>query len=354
MLSDRVRRLIGLWLVTALIAGATATPAGAAEVRDYDLGSVSLPDPGPKGPLPVRLWGAIGLPGGPGPHPLVIVAHGRHGDNCPPAPGDSFEWPCYAREQRNDLGLRYLVRALAERGVAAIAPDLNGAYTIGWGEPDDQRRWPRVVNRTMSELAKEATAGGGRFGVSVQGRVDLGRLGVLGHSRSGHNGAQLVRGRAGNTSPAKIASGQGPIDSLLLLAPAYKGASLPDLEVAIVTSRCDADVPGEGRRYLERARRQPDRDEPAFLVRLDGANHSFYNRTLSALGRDDGRFAPAPGCGRRERLASGRQQRWIDRFASGFFAAELRGAPRPGWMRLRGPEPGQLFGLPVGYERLVP
>ena len=79
-----------LAVVAAVLAAAlTAVPAaGAAAVRNYDLGVVNRPDPGPKGPIPVRLWGAIGVPSGPGPHPLVIVAHGRHGDNCPPTAGD--------------------------------------------------------------------------------------------------------------------------------------------------------------------------------------------------------------------------------------------------------------------------
>lgn len=49
-------------------------------VRAYDLGEIAIDDGGPLGPLPVRLWGAIGVPSDPGPHPLVIVAHGRHGD----------------------------------------------------------------------------------------------------------------------------------------------------------------------------------------------------------------------------------------------------------------------------------
>ena len=48
--------------------------------------------------------------------------------------------------QRNDLA-RGTVAALARRGIAAIAPDLNAAYTGGWGEPNDRARWPRLVNR---------------------------------------------------------------------------------------------------------------------------------------------------------------------------------------------------------------
>ena len=100
-------------------------------VRVYNLGPADLPDAGPRGPLPVRLWGTIGVPAAPGPHPLVIVAHGRDGDGCPIDEQDFPTWPCFATEQRNDLGLRHGVRALAERGFVAIAPNLNGAFTAG-------------------------------------------------------------------------------------------------------------------------------------------------------------------------------------------------------------------------------
>ena len=336
--------------------------SGAATVRNYNLGDTTIPDPDPKGPLPVRLWGVIGVPDGPGPHPLVVIAHGRHGDNCPrlPGPTPQFEWPCYDREQRNDHGLRHIVKALGERGVAAIAPDLNGAFTFGWGPAADERRWPRIIDRTLLELATDVGDGGSRFGIPLGGRIDLTRIGLLGHSRSGHHIVRFARSRADNTSDSEVGSGQGPIDALLPLAPVYRGAGLrgkvplPDLPTAIVLSQCDGDVPRQGRRYFTQAHNDEDRTEPAFLVRLEGANHTFYNHTLSEIGLDDGGHSGLPDCSKRERLKPAVQQSWIDKFSSSFFAATLRGARRPSWMRLQGPEPTRLYGLPVAYDRLAP
>jgi hypothetical protein len=168
----------------------------------------------------------------------------------------------------------------------------------------------------------------------------MGRIGLLGHSRSGLNAVQMAR-----TGP--------PFRSLFLLAPVF-GSALPrEIETAIVAARCDADVPGEARRFFTQAQDQAGRDEPVFFIRLEGANHNYFNRTLSELGRDDGRFAPAPGCGNDDRLAAGQQQRWIDRAAAAFFAAELRGAVRPRWMRRTGLV-RRIAGLPILLRRLIP
>lgn len=330
-------------MATLCVVPSVAAAPGAIEVRDYDLGVAGLPDAGPKGPIPVRLQGAIAVPDGSGPYPLVVVAHGRHGDDCPHSRDFVFVWPCWERELRSDLGMRHLVEALAERGVAAIAPDLNAAFTIGWNDRtgDRHRRlWPAVVDRTIAELGASVAGGDNAFGLPLQGRIDAGRLGVLAHSLSGADAVGYASG--------------GPVAALLLLAPAFNGLSLPDIETAIVAARCDYDVPGEARRYFDRARGSARR-EPVFFVRLDGASHNYFNSTLSRLGRDDGKYLlTANGCHRAERLPASRQQGWIDRFAAAFFATELRGAVAPAWMRPAGPLPRRIYGLPVGYDRLVP
>ena len=332
-------------VAAALLAlAAPVAPAGAsARVGDYDLGVVEIPDEGPKGPIPVRLWGAVGVPEGQGPFPLVVVAHGRHGDGCPLAAGHLTRWPCWGTELRSDLGMRHLVAALARRGVAAIAPDLNAAFTIGWNDPTGERRlelWPAIVERTLAALGEADAGAGPDFGLPLAGRLDLARPGLLAHSLSG---AEAVR-----------YSETHPVSSLLLLAPAFEGRlALPPLEIAIVAARCDYDVPGQARRWFDRARRRARR--PVFLVRLEGASHDYFNSTLSDEGRDDGAYlSSAPGCRPRERLSAARQQGWIDRFGASYFATELRGAHRPRWMRLRGPAPRLLFGAAVGYRRFVP
>jgi hypothetical protein len=338
-----IRALAAALAVTAALCVGLSATAEAAQVRNYDLGVVELPDAGPKGPIPVRFQGAIGVPDGPGPYPLVVVAHGRHGDDCPHSRQFVFVWPCWGRELRSDLGMRHLVEALAERGVAAVAPDLNAAFTIGWNDRSGDRHeklWPAVVDRTLAELGAAVQGGGGAFRLPLLGKIDAAGPGVLAHSLSG---AEAVRYAGGH-----------PVSALLLLAPAYNGGALPELDTAIVAARCDYDVPGEARRYFGRAKRSP-RKAPVFFASLDGASHNYFNSTLSQKGRDDGRYLRgSEGCRPLQRLSASRQQGWIDRFAAAFFAAELRGAARPTWMRFDAPFPKRIYGLPVGYDRLAP
>jgi dienelactone hydrolase len=310
-------------------------------VRNYNLGRVELPDQSTFGPLPVRLWGAIGAPTGAGPHPLVVVAHGRHGDNCPIGPGDAEKWPCFRRERRNDLGLRHVVRALAERGMVAVAPDLNGAFTAGWGEPDDRRRWPRIVRRTIREVERDAQMGGARFGIDLLNRVDFAHVGLLGHSISGHHAVRL-----GDRRPGVV--------SLFLLAPISLGARLPDLPTAVVLGTCDGDTGREGRAYLKQARRQSQRQRPVFQVLLERANHNYFNRTLSRRRIDD---APLnlKRCRPSRRLRARAQQRWLRHAAADFFAVTLRKARRPAWLRRAGNRPPRrVYGLPVRVRRHAP
>lgn len=338
------RRVVTVLLaLAALLCAASATAASAAQVRNYDLGVVELPDAGPKGPIPIRLWGAVGVPDGPGPFPLVVVAHGRHGDDCPHTPKFVFKWPCWDRELRTDLGMRHLVAALAKRGVAAIAPDLNGAFTIGWNDRSGNRHrklWPAVVDRTLAELATSSASGDGRFGLPLAGRIDVADPGLLAHSLSGDEAARYA--------------GTHPVSSLLLLAPAFNGAPLADVETAIVAAECDYDVPGEAHRYFERAEHSARR-RPVYFASLDGASHNYFNATLSGLGRDDGKYlSRSKGCRPLERLSANVQQGWIDRFAAAFFATALRGASAPRWMAPAGAIPKRIYGRPVVFDRFVP
>lgn len=322
---------------------ASAAPGltrGAIVAEDYDLGVRQFRQPGLTGRfarMPIRLWGTIAAPATPGPHPVVLVAHGAHGDNCP---GEFGTWPCFAREQRNDLGFRYLVRALARAGFVAFAPDLNAAHTGGWGElaGGEAVRFGQVVDAMLAEIGRASRGSPTKFGVPLKGKADLTRLGLLGHSRGGMNVLEWARGKKA-------------VESVFLLAPFHDPAKrIGDVPTTVLLGTCDGDTGLVGGKYFAALKGRP-RSTPAFELTPAGANHNYYNQTLASKKADD---APAGGAGCRpsQRLSAKAQQSFLVRVSVDHFTVGVLGAPAVGWMT--GPIDGQLYGRRIAVERIVP
>lgn len=358
-------------LLVLLIIAATATVASAGgagsitrtssvpTVREYDLGVRQFPQPlgGRFTKMPIRLWGAVGVPAGRGPFPVVIVGHGAGGTGCPANPNpqaDASVWPCWDVAQRNDLGMRYLVRALAARGFVAVAPDFNAAFTDGWGEPLENLRYGQVLDATTAELAK-ANRGGTRFGVSLRGKLDLTRLGAAGHSRGGWQVQHWAEQRMGRTGAADVAAGRGRVGALLLIQATYNEVepSTPSsVPLTVIVGQCDGDVGFEPSRNYLRASRDRKRSAPIFKILLHGANHVFFNTTWTGQGRDDGQRVETAAC-RRKRLTANEQRPWLGPVAVDVFRQGLGISTAP-WMRRGAPFPDRLAGLSVATNRLYP
>ncbi|MGL6279473.1 MAG: hypothetical protein ACRC50_07970, partial [Gaiella sp.] len=335
--------------------------AAAPTVRAYDLGVRQLPQPlgGRFAKMPIRLWGAIGIPAGQGPFPVVVVGHGAAETGCPANPDpqtDAGTWPCWDVAQRNDLGLRYLVRALAAQGFVAITPDLNAAFTDAWGEPQENLRYGQVLDATLAELAK-ANRAGTRFGVSLRGRLDLSRLGAAGHSRGGWQVLRWAQLRERRTGAADVAAGRGRVSALLLVQGTYnevEPASTRTVPTTVIVGQCDGDVGLQPARNYRRAENDPRRVAPIFKVLLKGANHAFFNTTWTGLGRDDGPWAARTRAACRDgRLTAAEQRPWLGPIAVDVFRQGFGIATAP-WMRRAAPFPQRLGGLRVAVNRLYP
>lgn len=335
-------RTIALTIAVAaaalVAAGAPRADAQAPDVptADYDLGVRRFVEPGATGRfarIPIRLWGAVAVPAGSGPAPVVVVGHGSHGDGCP---GEFGDWPCFGVEQRNDLGLRYLVRQLARVGFVAVAPDVNASFTGGFGETQDHeyRRYAEVVDATLEALRTASAGGPNRFSVPLQGRVDPTRIGVIGHSRGGRN---LLRWAAANR-PA--------VGAIVLLAPLFdRSVAVPDVPTALLLGTCDDDTGRTGAGYLAAARRSAGRTQPFWSLTMRGANHNFYNRTLVRL-RDDDAAGARGRCARSRRPKATGQQAFLVRIAWDHLTRALLAAPAAPW-QLSGARSGSLYGQRV-------
>lgn len=306
-----------------------AGPEASIASTAYDLGVRDFPQPldGDLARMPIRLWGSISVPEGPGPFPVVVIAHGAHGDNCPAGELDGETWPCFDTERRSDLGLGHLGRAVARAGAIAVVPNVNAAYSGGWGEGAnlERIRFRQVVESTLAELVRAGGGTPGSFdGLGLDGRVDITRLGVVGHSRGGYNAVAWTR-RATSNYPAA---------SLFLLAPYLKGRAVADVPLTVAVGSCDGDTGDTGLSYVAAARSDAGRTTRTVMLRVAGANHNNYNRTLVAEGLDDA-DPSVGGCRRSQRPRPAAQQRWLRTVVVDHLAATLL-SPRERAPYLRG------------------
>jgi len=113
-------------------------------------------------PLNGRVW----LPRGEGPFPLVLVVHGNH-----------------QMEEHSDPGYAYLGELLASRGFAAVSVDenfVNGTWSGDFrGKEMPLRAWLLLEHLEQWREWNETN------GHPVEGKVDLDRVALIGHSRGG-------------------------------------------------------------------------------------------------------------------------------------------------------------------------
>lgn len=113
--------------------------------------------------------GRVWYPEGPGPFPLALIVHGNH-------PMSDF----------SDPGYEWLGRLLASRGIILVSVDenfFNGAAAGGLDTENDGRGF--LLLKHLELFREWNTAAGNPF----QGKVDLSRIAVMGHSRGGEAAA---------------------------------------------------------------------------------------------------------------------------------------------------------------------
>src|SRR5262249_53546245 len=119
-------------------------------------------------PIQGRVW----YPKGDGPFPLVLIVHGNH-----------------SAEKFSDPGYAYLGELLASRGYIFVSVDENflhssaidllGMPDVGLKEENDARGWLLLEHlKVWRRWNREA-------GNPFQGKVDMERIALIGHSRGG-------------------------------------------------------------------------------------------------------------------------------------------------------------------------
>ncbi len=229
-------------------------------------------------PINARVW----YPDAPGPHPLVLVVHGNHN-----------------MRDFSDPGYDWLGELLASRGYILASVDMNFINGGIRGE-NDGRGWLLLKHLQAWQRFNDDPDG------PFHGRVDLGNIALIGHSRGGEAvalaGAFNRLTRYPDDASLEFDFGFdirsvisiAPVDGQYL--PADQRAPLSDINYLVFHGSHDGDVTSfHGLRIFNRLQFTADREAPApdffkSAVYVYRANHGQWNTVWGA--HDNGPRSP--------------------------------------------------------------
>jgi len=230
----------------------------------------------------------------------------------------------------------------------AIAPNLNAVYAAAYGAVSpDLRRYPDVLDAHVQLLAAANKTSSLPLGINLQGKLDLSRIGMLGHSHGALLAMQSARVRA-ERKTRRVPEAGGPLFGALLVAPLYAAGGDVDLPLGAMLPSCDGETPElNGQSYYEDARLRSKRNAFASSVYVAGASHNAFNAAVTA--DDAAKVANVPGCDEANLLTPAAQQQFLAQYAPDFFDAalgRLDNAARIG-LNVNAPPPTLMFDVPV-------
>ncbi|WP_306337533.1 alpha/beta hydrolase [Streptomyces sp. KL118A] len=297
--------------------GESAAPSsGTTRTVRYDLGSKAwhLPQTGEPG----ELTGVVHYPAdlGTGRHPLIVMLHGLH-DTCADrkaaaartaaeASGDdaAYEaanaklaaWPCAPGTPAlpSERGYDYLGRKLAAQGFVVVSLGANGINASSVMGDDNAaaradlinrhlRMWQQLGSKGKGELAGKFTdpATGAARRVDFAHHVDLGNVGIMGHSRAGAGATWQAADHHRGKWPKGVT-----VKAVAALAPAYNvmtedmsNYAIAKTPFAVFRGTCDGQVGGEALSFAADAAKGNRSGFHQFSIR--GANHNYFNTQWS-------------------------------------------------------------------------
>lgn len=256
--------------------------------------------------LPVN--GRVWYPDAPGPFPLVLIVHGNHN-----------------MKEFSDPGYRYLGELLASRGYILASVDEN--FLNGFmNNENDARGWMLLKHLQAWRRFNDST------GSPLQGRVDMRRIVLVGHSRGGE--AVAVAGAFNRLrhypDDATIRFDFNfDIRGLVAIAPVdgqYRPAERPtpvrDYSYLVIHGSHDGDVSAfSGLAQYERVRFTEGTPHFKSAVYVYRANHGQWNTTWGAL---DGGPRSARALDIRGLMPPADQRRLAEVYIGAFLEVTLR------------------------------
>jgi hypothetical protein len=281
MWSARVATVLicGLWVAVAparLLAQDPGTPGPlAVTVQEYNFGDTAFTPAGFPGPVEVRASVHRPTNLALGPFPLILLLHGRHA-TCQAAGSAFLEWPCSAGRTTipSYQGYDYLGTLLASHGYIVVSISANGinARDNSVFDLGAQAR-AELMQHHLDRWQTFSTTGGAPFGSTFVGRVDLGNVGTMGHSRGGEG---VMRHFLHNQA---LGSPYG-VRAVFPLAPVdFNRPVVNGVPFGVLLPYCDGDVSDlQGVHYYDDARYSAAGDlAPKHTFYVLGANHNFFN-----------------------------------------------------------------------------
>ncbi|MDG4817648.1 alpha/beta hydrolase [Micromonospora sp. WMMD956] len=233
------------------------------------------------------------------PSPLIVLVHGNHG-SCDSGQ-NSAQLTC-AQFKHNENGYAYLAENLATWGYTTFSvsqDQLMMRQDSSKGKGMHSRRM--LIAATLDALSAANRAGGlpvdehTTVGTTLSGRLDLTRIGLMGHSRGGDAVSSFIDYNRIRTDGPRY-----PLRGVISLAPVdYERKAPYGMPYLTILPMCDGDVSNlQGARLFERSQYvNPGDPFPRIQVEHLGAIHNWYNTVWYADGGADGQGNNDAACG---------------------------------------------------------
>ncbi len=251
---------------------------------DYDFGRMTVHDEITGDSYESDIHGYIRYPeDAEGPFPVLLFQHGRHqtcetgigqlpvlvgDDNCPNlapviTPANSYR------------GYDYLAENLASHGYAVISIDTNDVNDNDGSAGSSDTGALARAELIMAHLDafRDINRQGGPDFDQLTGKLDLERIGIMGHSRGGEGVNKTITVNAARDNPHAL-------HAVFALAPTdYVNQAVEGVVFATLLPYCDGDVEDlMGSFAYDNARYADPADPwPKFQILTMGANHNYFN-----------------------------------------------------------------------------
>lgn len=243
--------------------------------EEYNYGDLAFTPTG--FPSAVELKASVHYPTGlaGGPYPFIVFLHGRH-VTCYRGTTTALRWPCRANETviPSYQGYDYIAQNLASNGYIVISISANGINAFDNNVTDlGMQARAELIQRHLQQWNTFNTVGAAPFGTKFVGKVNLQKVGTMGHSRGGEG---VVKHYVYNTSQG---SPYG-VKAVFPLAPVDFNRPVANrTALAVVLPYCDGDVnDNQGVHFYDDARYNVAGDaSPKHTIQVMGANHNYFN-----------------------------------------------------------------------------